>query len=73
MYMRGLGCCGGSAVAGFGAGPDIDSGSGPSEMTPMIPAVATIPDSATPYPWGKLFVTSVLAGLTLHFLTRRRG
>lgn len=67
MYMRPkLGCCGGSAV-GFGQSAESN------ELSPIIPTVVNVPPSSTPYPWGKLFVTSVLAGLTLHFLTRRRG
>ena len=68
MYR--LGCCS-SGPATFGqdeTASDLSAEQG--GMTAMGPAA--VPHHGGEVPWAKLFGVSVLAGLTIHYLTQRK-
>ena len=70
-----FGCCrGGSARAftGFGETNDLGQDLGQGLSVPEITAVSTVPpEPSGSFPFVKLLLTSVAAGLVLHALTKK--
>lgn len=74
-YVRRFGCC--SSGPAFGSNPELDYG-GESILSNMEPGfgdvTVTVPDpgAAQPPSFLHIFAVSVAAGLTIHFLTRKK-
>jgi hypothetical protein len=71
MYTPG--CCSGGPVGLSGFGQDETGSEVATEAGATTAALGPMARQNHEFPWAKLFGVSVLAGLTINYLVKRRG